>query len=35
LAMTIKNVDNEAFVHKRTIREPSEQGHKLSISHHA
>jgi len=35
LAMTVKNVDNEVFVRKRTIRELSAQAHKLSISHRA
>ena len=35
LAMTVRKVDDEAFMRKRTIREPSAQAHELSISHHA
>ena len=34
LAMTVRKVDNEALVRKRTIREPS-AGHELSITHRA
>jgi hypothetical protein len=30
--MTVRNVDNEALVRKRTIRELSAQAHELSIS---
>jgi hypothetical protein len=33
LAMTAKNVDDEALVRKRMMHELSAQAHKLSISH--
>ena len=34
LATTVRNVDNKALVHKRTIHELSVRAHELSISHH-
>ena len=35
MAMMARNVDNEALVCRRTIRELSAQAHELSISHRA